>query len=451
MDKSLNRAQEALLRLIRHQAYSSALNTLRKMHPVDLAVMFYYLTEGERKWFAENILKSGKLTLVIRELEENNISEFLDLIGERELLSALQEMNPDDAVDILLLLPPEKQKEIFDKLTGIQKKAIGKLLGYAPDTAGGIMTTEFFALSETTTIEKTLELLRKLEERPEILYIYVVNDHQQLVGVVSFRDLVLSKLDKALAQIMIKDPLSVQADTSQEDAASIIARYDLLALPVVDENHRLIGQITVDDAIDVLYEEATQDIYLLANLGEEERVLTPVLVSTKRRVPWLLLNLATAMLAALTVSLFEETISKYVLLAAMMPIIAGMGGNAGMQSLAVAVRGLALGELDWSLGFKVILKEITVGLLNGIMIGLVMGLITFIWHHNIGLAVVVFLAMTGNLMIAGFFGPLIPLILKKLNLDPALGSSIFVTTATDVGGFFIFLGLATLLINLILH
>lgn len=447
MDKSLTRPQDALLRLIRHQVFSPAQNALKKMHPADLAGLFHYLTETEKKWLAENILTSGKLAGVISELEENLVSRFLSLIPEKQFIKALQEMSPDDAVDTLLILPEEKQRQVFEQLTGITKTAIAKLLGFAPDTAGGIMTTEFFALPEKTSVEKAIVQLRGYENKPEILYIYVVDEHQRLSGVVSFRDLVLSRTDSTLAEIMLSDPVSVRADTYQEDAAGIIARYDLLALPVTDDNHRLIGQITVDDAIDVLYEEATEDIYHLASLGREEHIQTPVIVSTKLRAPWLLINLGTAILASFTVSLFEKTISQYVVLAVLMPIVAGMGGNAGTQTLTVVVRGLALGEVDWSLGLKVIAKEMGVGLLNGILNGLVMAGIALVWYRNGGLAVVMFLAMIGNLVTAGLFGALVPLVLRKINQDPALGSSIFVTTATDVGGFVVFLGLSTLLIN----
>lgn len=447
MDKTLNKAQEALLRLIRYRAYSSAANALRKMHPADIASLFAFLTDAEKRWLVETALRLGKLSEVISQAEEASLPELIDLVSEKELLNALQTMDPDDAVDLLMHFPEERQRELFEKLSGAQKKAIGKLLGFAPDTAGGIMTTEFLSLREDATVEEAIEFLRRQEERPEIFYIYVVNEHQQLVGVVSFRELVLSKPDARLSSVMIPDPISVQADTSQEDAAAIIARYDLLALPVVDENHRLIGQITVDDAIDVLYEEATEDLYRLANLGREEHATTPVLTSARLRVPWLLINLATAILAALTVSLFQETISKYVVLAVMMPIVAGMGGNAGTQSLTVVVRGLALGEIDWSRGWRVVLKEIGVGIVNGVVNGLVMALIAYGWYRNIGLAVIMFFAMIANLVIAGLFGALVPLLLERLNLDPALGSSIFVTTATDVGGFFVFLGLATVLLQ----
>lgn len=443
----LNKAQEAFLRLVRRQAYTAAANALGRLHPADLAALFNYLTDSDHQWFAEQILKSGKLSAVVSELEPGFVPHMLDLLPENELVAAIQAMSPDDAVDILSALPNGKQKDIFDKLTGNQKVAVGKLLGFAADTAGGIMTTDFVSVSEDRSVAEVIEHLRQQEKRPEVFYIYVTDEHQKLVGVVSFRELVLSKPETRLIDIMHRDPVAVWAGKSQESVAGMIAKYNLLALPVVDENHRLIGQISVDDAIDVLYEEASEDIFHLGRLGQEEHVSTPVLVSTRRRAPWLLLNLGTALLAAATVSLFTETIGAYVVLAAMMPVVAGMGGNAGTQSLTVVVRALALGEVDWRLGGRVLLKEASVGLLNGLINGTVIGLVAWLWYGNPVLGIIMTLAMIGNLFLAGFFGAVVPLTLRRLGLDPALGSSIFVTTATDVGGFTVFLGLATILIK----
>lgn len=451
MHKSLNRVQEALLRLIRNHALSSAFNALKQMHPADLAQLLPYLQTSEQQWFAESLLKSRKLARVISELDESQVPEILELIPEDHFLTALQELDPDDVADLIHGFPPDRRQAVFDRLTGTQKKAVGKLLGYAPDTAGGIMTTDLLSMQDTLTVGEAIEQIRALpkDAAEEYYSIYVCDDDEQLVGSVTFRQLVLSPADAKLADIMEADPVAVRPHANQEFVADLIARYNLLSIPVIDDNHRLVGRITVDDAIDVLTDEATQDIYHLANLGQEDHVSTPIIISTRRRAPWLLINLGTAVLAAVTISLFSDTISQYVILAAMMPIISGMGGNAGTQSLTVVVRSLALGEVDWSLGLKVITKELGIGILNGMLIGVVIAALTFAWYHNIWLALVMFLAMLGNLIIAGLVGAVVPLVLRKLKQDPALGSSIFVTTATDVGGFSLFLGLATLLITLI--
>jgi len=449
MNKSLNRAQEAFLRLVRNQATSSAAHAIKQMHPADLVQLLPYLQASEQTWFAENLLRAGKLGGVVSELDENLVPHFLSNITLEKFAEALEEIDPADVADLINVVPEDRRQAIFERLTGNQKLAVGKLLSYAPDTAGGIMTTEFLALPETLSVAEAIDFIRDQERPEEIHNVYIVDANDQLVGVVSFRDLVLSVPKKKLSEIMTKDPVAVRPHANQELVADIIARYNLLSVPVIDENHRLIGRVTVDDAIDVLREEATEDIYHLASLGKEDHISSPVLISSKRRVPWLLINLGTAILAALTVSLFSDTISRFVILAAMMPIISGMGGNAGTQSLTVVVRGLALGEVDWSLGLKVIGKELGIGILNGLIIGVVIFVLTYAWYHNFGLALVMFLAMMGNLIIAGLVGAFIPLALRKLKQDPALGSSIFVTTATDVGGFMLFLGLATMFIKII--
>lgn len=450
MNRSLNRVQEALLRLIRNHAFTSAYNALKKTHPADLAALWTYLQTSELQWFAESILSSGKLGDVISELDESALRQFVQIISEEHLVKALQTIDPDDAADLIAMLPEEKRGHIIEKLDTEQKHAVGTLLGYDPETAGGIMTTEYVALPANTLLTEAVEKLRDHEVAKEIFDIYVVDDSDQLVGVVNFRDIVLNRGDLTLGEIMDKEPVVVRAHANQELVADMIARYDLLSIPVVDEGHRLIGRVTVDDAIDVMREEATEDIYHLASLSKEDHIYTSVFASLRRRSPWLLVNLATALLAALVVASFEETIAQFVILAAMIPVVANMGGNAGNQALTVVVRALALGEVDWSVAMKVVWKEMRVGLLNGLIVGTLMGGLTYWWYDNTGLSLIMFVSMTLNLTIGGLFGAFIPLLLRRFRQDPAVGSSIFVTTATDIGGFFIFLSLATVLISLII-
>jgi magnesium transporter len=450
MKEALNKTQKIFLRLVRHKAYSLAFNIIRKGRASDLADLFRYLTPKQKQWFADSVLRSHQLAAVLSEMEDDLVTQFVSFLSEEDLVSAIEKMNPDDVADIFLVFKEEKRQALLSRLSKAQRLSVSRLLGFEPRTAGGIMTTDFLALSEEITSAQAIDLIKKQERRAEILYIYVVDNYQQLVGVVSFRQLVLAKGSQKLSELMEKDPISVSLDQNQEEASSMIAKYNLLALPVVDDQHHLVGQITVDDAMDVLYEEATEDIYHLASLDTEEHVGTPAFHSTRLRFPWLVLNLLTCVLAALAVSFFEGTIEKYVVLAVLLPVVAGMGGNAGTQSLVVVTRGLALGEIDWHSGLKIIFKEVKVGSLNGLFLGIIMGVITFFWYHNLALSLVIFLAMLGNLFIAGLFGSLVPLFLRKLKLDPALGSSIFVTTATDVFGFVLYLGLATLLINFII-
>jgi magnesium transporter len=239
----------------------------------------------------------------------------------------------------------------------------------------------------------------------------------------------------------------VRGDDDIEHVVKEMTHYDFLAMPVVDSDDRLVGIITYDDVFDVMTEQATEDMYLLANLDTDEKITSSLPRSVKLRVPWLLINLGTALLAAFTVSLFSKTISNFVVLASLMPIVAGIGGNAGTQSLTVVVRALALGEIKLRGNWRVLLKQVGVGLCNGLICGLVMAGIAYVWHRNFWLSAILWMAMTANMILAGLFGALVPITLRKLKLDPALGSSIFVTMATDVGGFFTFLGLATLLLQ----
>jgi magnesium transporter len=446
MRDTIRRSLDIILRLLRHRAYPNAYNLATKLHPADLADLYAYLNDEEKAWFVETVIKNKKMVEIVSDMGSEHLPEFFSLVPETVLLEALRQLQPDDLTDTLAALSAEQRSDILAKLGEAQRQETATLLEYAPDTAGGLMNTDFVALSESLTVEQAIAQLRA-QPTSDTFYVYVIDQNERLVGVVSFRDLVVSAPARSLGEIMKIDPVSVEAHANQEDVADMIARYDLLSLPVVDAEHRLIGRVTVDDAIDVIAEEATEDIYHLASLSAEEHVSTPVLTAASKRAPWLLINLATAILAASVVALFQNTISEFVILAALMPIVAGMGGNAGTQSLAVVVRALALGEIDWTIGWRVIIKEVGIGFVNGAINGLVIGLVVFAWYRNLPLAVLMFVAMIVNLIIAALFGAAVPLVLKKFRQDPALGSSIFVTTATDVGGFLVFLGLASLFID----
>ena len=254
---------------------------------------------------------------------------------------------------------------------------------------------------------------------------------------------------KQLKDIMVRDVISVTTDMDQEEVARRVARYNILAIPVVDKENKLVGIITVDDIIDVIKDEATEDIYKMAGLNIDERALDPIFSSIRRRLPWLYINLLTAILAASVVGLFTNTIQTFAILAAYMPIVAGMGGNAATQTLTVIIRGMALGELTFGNTMKALLKESSAGLINGIATGVAMGVIAYLWNGNYMLGVVVCLAMIINMFVAGLTGTLIPVILRAFKIDPAVASTVVVTTFTDVVGFFSFLGIATLLIHYI--
>jgi magnesium transporter len=318
------------------------------------------------------------------------------------------------------------------------------LLGFSEDTAGGLMTPEVLAVRRQWTVGEAIDAIRRRsEELEQIYYTYVVDADGVLDGVVTMRDLILAPPHAPVDALTNRDITSVSVDADQETVAEIISRRDLLALPVVDQGGRLVGIVTVDDVIDVIHEEASEDLQRLVGAGADERTDSPFLYSLRMRLPWLHVNLLTAFMAAAVVGLFHEAIVRLTLLAVFLPVVAGQGGNAGAQTMAVVIRGLALGEIPAGLGRRVVAREFLLGLANGLVIGVVTSVIAWATSSDPALGLVIGLAMVINMMLACACGAIIPLGLRTLGLDPAQSSSIFLTTVTDVVGFGAFLGLAT--------
>jgi len=376
--------------------------------------------------------------LFLRHAAAEPLGAKLDRAEASEILSR---MDPDDAVDLLLELPEEVQRELLSRLSRKDAQVLTDLLSYPPDTAGGLMSPEVVPLSLSMTVQEAIDLLRRRQEEAEtVYYAYAVDDEGRLQGVLSLRDMALAPPGKELRDLVIRDAVTVPVDADVEEVARLFDKYDYFALPVVDSEGKLLGVITVDDVIDVMREEATEDIYRAQSVPLEDRVGTPWYESLRLRLPWLSFNLLTAFLAAAVVGAFESTIARVAALAIFMPIIAGQGGNAGMQTVTIVTRGIALGEVPKGEGWGLLFKEVLLGLLNGIVIGAVVGLVAFLWKGEPLLGLVAFLAMVLNMLAAGIAGTVIPLTLRALRLDPALASSIFLTTVTDVLGFaFLFL------------
>jgi magnesium transporter len=293
------------------------------------------------------------------------------------------------------------------------------------------------------TVGEAITALQTARDVEMVFYLYIVDARGHLVGVTSLRRLLLVSPETPLKRIMTPEPVSVRVDMDQEEVARLVASYNLLAIPAVDEANKLVGVITVDDVIDVIKDEATEDLYRLAGVSSDERVFTPATESLRKRMPWLIVNLITAFLAAAVVGLFESTIDAWTALAVFMPIVAGMGGNAGTQTLTVIVRGIALGELTWTNSRKALGKEVMIGIGNGIVLGTIAAMVAWARNGDPRLGIILGIAMVINLFVAGLAGTLIPLGLKALKVDPALASAVFITTFTDVCGFASFLGLAT--------
>jgi magnesium transporter len=441
------RRERLILRLLRRPGERPARRLIARMHPADLARYVPLLTPSEvaALWQALLELRVGARTL--RELDPESQQRVLELLTDDQIAAATRRLAAHDAADLLQALDPERRRAVLEQLEPAAATQLGNLMRYGPATAGGLMDPDVPRFFADESVARTLERVRSLAEGRRLFYLYVVDDRGHLLGIVSLWQLVSAPAERRLREILSGEVVTVRVDTPESEVARVFRRYDLLMMPVVDEDGLLAGVIGVDDVLDVVEEQAAEDLFRLANLDVQEGLATPPLRSVRLRLPWLAINLATASLAALVVSAFEATIAKYVVLAVFMPIVAGMGGNAGTQTLTVLVRGLALGEMELRRASTVLGRQTLVGLINGLLTGVALGLVALAWERNAVLAGVLAFAETVNLTVAGFAGAAVPLALRRFGLDPALGSSIFVTTATDVGGFLAFLGTATLLLT----
>ena len=440
---------DSVKRLLRIGATANLLNLLQKQHPADLAQIFGELQEKERHAvFHVLIERNSRLAMeALSELGPEAGAALLSARSAEEIAKLIQEIPSDDAAALIDRLPEELSSAVLNLMRRKESGEVENLLEYAEQTAGRIMNPHVFALSEDMTVGEAITALQSSRDVEMVFYLYVVDVRRHLVGVVSLRRLLLVSPETPLKRIMTSDPISARVDMDQEEVARLVASYNLLAIPVVEESNKLVGIITVDDVIDVIKDEATEDIYRLAGVSGDERVFTPAAESMRKRFPWLVVNLATAFLAAAVVGIFQDTISAWVALAVFMPIVAGMGGNAATQTLTVIVRGIALGELTWGNSRKALMKEIVVGVGNGLANGLIAAVVAWLMIGDPGLGLLLGFAMVVNLFVAATAGTIIPLGLKALKIDPALASTVFITTFTDVCGFASFLGLATVFIR----
>ena len=437
---------DSVKRLLRIGATANLLNLLQKQHPADLAQIFSELPNRDREaTFSLLVERNGRLAMeAISELGPEAGAALLATRSAEEIAKLAQEIESDDAAALIDYLPEELSTAVLELMRPKQSVEVENLLEYDEQTAGRIMNPQVFALSEDLTVGEAITELQGNRDVEMVFYLYVVDGRRHLVGVTSLRRLLLVSPETPLKRIMTTDLISARVDMDQEEVARQVASYNLLAIPVADEENKLVGVITVDDIIDVIKDEATEDIYRLAGVAGDERPFTPAGESLRKRLPWLGVNLVTAFVAASVVALFEGTIERITALAVFMPIVAGMGGNAATQTLTVIVRGIALGDLTWSNSRKALVKEAIVGVGNGVVLGLCAALVAWATRGNPVLGLVLCAAMIINMFVAATAGTLVPLGLRAANIDPALASSVFITTLTDVFGFFSFLGLATI-------
>jgi magnesium transporter len=432
---------ERMVGLVQAGDLSSFVREAHDYEPADLADVLARLEEPERV-VAVRALPPELSSQALAEMPEDaHAEETLAALDPAQAAEIVEELEDDDAADILRELDPETKEHI---LQAVEDRAeVDRLLRYDEETAGGRMTTHLVTVRDiATTAEALQEIRRQAEEVEEFYQVFVVDGQRRLVGVLPFKALVVSRPDRMVREYMAEADIVVRPDLDQEEVARLMARYNLPSVAVVDESGRLLGRVTFDDVIDVVEAETTEDLLKFGGVSPDEELAAPWTDAVRSRLPWLTVNLLTAFLAGGVVYLFQETVQRTVALAVWMPVIAGMGGNAGTQALAVTVRRLALGLIPSDRFLRVVGKEVLVGMTNGLTIGILVGLVASLLGEGPGLGLVVFLAMAGNLLVAGFAGAFIPILLERFGVDPAIASSIFVTTFTDVCGFLLLLGLA---------
>jgi magnesium transporter len=420
--------------------------TLAELHPADIARALEASTPEQREivWAEVDIEKKGEVLL---ELPESIRTDLLSGLDDQTVIAAVRGLDTDDIADLIPDLSDELIAEILNALDKQDRQRLDTALSFPEDTAGGLMNFDAVTVRENITVEVVLRYLRLRAELPEHTNtLFVVDRADRLLGILSLAKVLTSDPRQRVSQIMERDVIKFPTQAPDKEVAAAFERYNLVSAPVVDENNRLLGRIAVDDVVDVIREEADREILSLAGLREEEDLFASLWQTVRNRWPWIAINLLTAFIASRIVGFFEGTIERLVALASLMPIVAGIGGNTGNQTITMIVRALALGRISTTNARALFSKEIGVGLMNGGVWGGLLGVVAYLLYRSVPLALVMTAAMILNLMLAATAGVAIPLLRHRLGRDPAQGSSVMITAITDSGGFFIFLGLATLLL-----
>jgi len=450
MEPKLQRLLETVQRLIRRGAHPNLARLLGKLHPADTAHLFRFLNLKEQRILFNLIPDPEIAGMVLVEVDHATGAQLLESLEKETITEVLQELPYDDAADIIQNMPEELAEEILQLMEDEDSEEIEELLKYAEDTAGGIMATEIFSLDQELTVKEAIQALQEAEDAEMVFYLYVTDEHEHLVGILSLRQLLTVPASRKLKEIMTREVISVQTDTDQEEVARVVEKYDILAVPVVNDTNKLMGIITVDDVIDVLREEATEDIYKMVGSSDEELLLGNKAFKIARlRLPWLITNLFGGIITGYLMWIFKVTIKDVIALISFIPVITGMGGNVGGQTATIVVRGFATGKIEMAALRSVIFKEMRVGILMGLICGLTVGLVAYGWHHNPYLGLVVGLAMSTAITVAATTGVLAPTFFKRIGVDPAIAATPFVQTANDITGILIYFAMATLFLNLL--
>ena len=436
---------EVLRERIEQRDWQGAIELLSQLKAADEAATFSELSERNKEELLPR-LNSKELAKILEGSEKAEVARISRKLSPSTLSEVLDQVSPEHAADVLHQLPPSQAQEVLGGMKA--REAVSYLINCPDESAGGLMTPELVTFNPEMTVAEALSRLREVRPARETVNVFFVVDHQgKLCGQLSLRGLILADPQARIGEVMQTDVLSVTPETDREQCARLMERYNLTALPVVDQEQRLLGLIRLEESIRVLEDENTEDMYHMIGLSGQERASAPWFQSVKRRLPWLCLNLGTAILAGLVVSLFESTVAKAAILAAFIPIVAGQGANAGAQTLTIIVRSLALGEVSFRNARKVLFKEVSLAFVSGLVVALIASLIALLWKGNPWLALVLGVAMLFTMLAAGLSGALVPLILKLLRVDPALASSIIVTTITDVLSALFLLSLATAVLH----
>ena len=440
---------ESVKRLLRRGAISHLAKIVNKTHGADLSVLFRSLSLAQQRKLFDMITDVEQKGIMFSELEEDIFQDLIEDMPVEAIVEILESMSADDVADIIGRLPEDRSQDILDKMKTAESEEVEDLLRYDDDTAGGIMVPDFIALKEDVTAREAIESLQTEHSDVEMaFYLYVVDEYGKLVGVISLRQLVVVAPETPLKEFMSTDVFSVQTDMDQEEVARIVARYDILAVPVVDDSNRLVGVVTVDDVLDILRKEATEDILKMAGVGEEFVETKSILKSTRIRLPWLFASCIGGLFAFFIIGKFESSILKYAYLAAFIPVIMGMGGNIGTQSSTIVVRGLATGRLNVRDIWSVVLKELSIGVILGLVYGALIGTVAQMRYSMVALAISVALAVISSMSIAALVGSLVPMAFARINIDPAVATGPFVTTAIDIISVFFYFKIATTLLGI---
>ena len=447
----INILRDTYRRLLRRQAKTNLIKLTRKTHPADLATVFRHFTDEEQIEIFTLMNENEHTAEFLSELDDALVNDLLANESLERIASIIEKAPTNDQSGILNVLEEEKAQSVIELLNAEEQEEIAEIMGYPEDSAGALMNTEVFTLNEGITAGEAIKTLQDQEEAEMVFYLYITDNDDRLVGVISLRALTTTPSTTTLKDMMIKNVHSIRPETDQEEVARVVAQYNYLAVPVIDPDSHLLGIVTVDDVVDVIREEATEDFLQMAGAGKDREILLKSSwENAKTRLPWLFASWVGGVIAAYLIGVFENMLENIIALAAFIPVILGMGGNIATQSSTIIVRGMATGRVNIGGEIKLIIKEMQVGLLLGILYGILLGVfakITFPNAHNY-LGVVVGLSICVSMIVAATVGTIIPLILRKLDIDPAVATGPFVTTSIDILGVLFYFLIAGLFLSM---